>query len=184
VQVHRTIRGDLAANNYPRQINYAFGNSAFGNFFVATTEMGICRLDFVEQWAISDYLSGLVELFPDTTLVDKPPQLLPQVVAMLNSDRPSSDTLPLHITGTAFQCQVWQALLEIPTGHLSTYSEMARSIGRSRAARAVGSAIGANSVAYFIPCHRVIRQDGSLGNYRWGITRKQALLDWEKIGPS
>jgi len=88
--------------------------------------------------------------------------------------------LPLDIRGTAFQQQVWQALRLIPRGETRNYAEIARAINKPQATRAVGSACGANPVAVIIPCHRVLRSDGSLGGYRWGIERKQKLLEIER----
>lgn len=85
----------------------------------------------------------------------------------------------LRVEGTPFQCEVWQALLDIPFGAVVTYSDIAQAIGRPKAVRAVASAIGANPIAWLIPCHRVVRSDGGLGGYRWGIDCKQAMLDWE-----
>lgn len=89
--------------------------------------------------------------------------------------------LALQPAGTSFQCEVWQALLNIPSGTVTTYTDIANAIGRPKSVRAVANAVGANPIAWLIPCHRVIRRDGSLGGYRWGVSRKQAMLDWEDI---
>ena len=91
-----------------------------------------------------------------------------------------SEKLQLLVCGTLFQIQVWRALLLIPWGSVATYSQMAERVGRPRAVRAVGTAIGANPIAWLIPCHRVLRSDGQLGGYRWGLERKRACLDYEK----
>jgi AraC family transcriptional regulator of adaptative response/methylated-DNA-[protein]-cysteine methyltransferase len=96
-------------------------------------------------------------------------------------ERPFDPNAPISVCvrGTNFQTQVWRALLEIPPGTLTSYATVAAAIGKPRAVRAVGTAIGANPVAFLIPCHRVIRQTGELGGYRWGLPRKQAMYAWE-----
>ncbi len=94
--------------------------------------------------------------------------------------RPLAKIEQLSLTGTPFQRQVWQQLLSIPVGTLTTYQKIAEAVGRPTAVRAVANAIGANPVAWLIPCHRVVRSDGQLGGYRWGVERKRAMLDWEQ----
>ncbi|WP_369427754.1 methylated-DNA--[protein]-cysteine S-methyltransferase [Porticoccus litoralis] len=101
------------------------------------------------------------------------------VFASLMSE-PATTVEQFDVQGTAFQRQVWQALLEIPLGMTTTYQVIADAIDRPKAVRAVANAIGANPIAYFIPCHRVVRSDGGLGGYRWGVERKRAILDWER----
>jgi AraC family transcriptional regulator, regulatory protein of adaptative response / methylated-DNA-[protein]-cysteine methyltransferase len=95
-----------------------------------------------------------------------------------------TDPLSLYVRGTGFQLQVWRALLEVPPGQVTTYGRLAEALGRPGAARAVGSAVAANPVAYLIPCHRVVRASGDLGGYRWGVERKRAMLEWEGAGAS
>lgn len=92
------------------------------------------------------------------------------------------EKVKLHLNGTAFQLKVWKALLAIPVGQLTTYGELASKIGKPKAARAVGTAIGKNPMAYMVPCHRVVQSDGGLGGYRWGKKRKRKIIEWEIIG--
>ena len=94
-------------------------------------------------------------------------------------NKKDKQTLPLHVQGTNFQINVWQALLKIPKGQLTSYGQLARDIGNPKASRAVGSAVGANPIAFLIPCHRVIRATGVIGDYRWGATRKRSMINWE-----
>ena len=92
----------------------------------------------------------------------------------------ASTPIKLHVSATNFQLQVWKALLNCPSGARVSYQDIAKAVGNDNASRAVGTAIGANPVAFLIPCHRVIRQSGALGGYRWGLDHKQALLSWEQ----
>ena len=105
---------------------------------------------------------------------------MPAVEAFFQGQQVNTERLSLHVTGSEFQIKVWQALLDIPLGHTATYTDIANTVGHSEAVRAVGTAIGSNPVAFLVPCHRVIRKSGELGGYRWGVSRKQAIIDWEK----
>ncbi|MCL4166833.1 UNVERIFIED_CONTAM: hypothetical protein GTU68_054193 [Idotea baltica] len=106
------------------------------------------------------------------------------IQAFFNAEKSVDKKIPLHLSGTNFQIQVWKALLRIPEGAMVSYSDIAQAIGKPKAVRAIGTAIGANPVGVLIPCHRVLRQSGALGGYRWGLTRKQALLAWETTKPA
>ncbi len=160
-------------------IRYATAESSLGWVLVAATDRGICSIRLGDS--PEDLVSGLVERFPDANLAGDDPafeEQLRQVVALVEAPGLGLD-LPLDIRGTAFQRQVWDALRAIPAGSTATYTEVARSIGRPSAVRAVANACASNELAVVIPCHRVIRGDGGLGGYRWGIDRKRALLDGE-----
>ena len=103
-----------------------------------------------------------------------------KVIESLFEDQPKIDRpLSLYVSGTNFQVNVWRALLQIPQGKLTSYSKVAEAVGKPSAVRAVGTAVGANPVAFFIPCHRVLQQSGNIGGYRWGVTRKHAMHAWE-----
>jgi AraC family transcriptional regulator of adaptative response/methylated-DNA-[protein]-cysteine methyltransferase len=159
-------------------IGYSIANSRLGRVLVAATARGIC---FV---AIGDSDRGLVaELradFPDATL-RREPSLAKSAAAVADyvSGKSPMPNLPLDIAGTPFQLRVWDQLRMIPRGETRSYSEIARRIGRPRAARAVGTANGANPVGILIPCHRALRSSGHLGGYRWGLERKRMLLEME-----
>jgi AraC family transcriptional regulator of adaptative response/methylated-DNA-[protein]-cysteine methyltransferase len=101
---------------------------------------------------------------------------------IFGQDRDNPSSITLYLKGTNFQLKVWHALLEIPSGHLTCYQQIARQIGKPKAERAVGNAVGSNPVAFVIPCHRVIRKSGEFGEYRWGTARKKAMLGWEAAG--
>ncbi|MBH8569139.1 methylated-DNA--[protein]-cysteine S-methyltransferase [Microvirga sp. STS02] len=158
-------------------ISYSFGDSAFGAYLVASTDKGICKLDFIE-----DETAALAELraeWPNATFAAEEMPAHAQVAQFFARDFPSTGRLHLHLKGTAFQLKIWESLLRVPEGQLRTYAQLAEAAGRGAAVRAAGTAIGANPVAYLIPCHRVIRGTGALGQYRWDSTRKAALLGCE-----
>lgn len=160
-------------------MRYAIAQSYLGWVLVAATERGICRIDFHDEPEV--LAARLAETFPEARLVGDDLDFrdtVRKVLAFL--DRPERGlNLPLDIQGTAFQRRVWAALREIPVGETLSYSEVAERIGQPKSARAVAGACAANTLAVAIPCHRVVRSDGDLGGYRWGLSRKQALLDRE-----
>jgi AraC family transcriptional regulator, regulatory protein of adaptative response / methylated-DNA-[protein]-cysteine methyltransferase len=161
------------------RIRFAVGQCSLGAILVAATDRGICSIEFDDD--PGTLVRGLQDRFPKAELIGADrdfEKLVAQVVAAVEApDRAAA--LPLDIQGTAFQERVWQALREIPLGKTATYADIARSIGAPSSMRAVANACGANPVAVAIPCHRVVRTDGSLGGYRWGVERKQTLLDRE-----
>lgn len=155
-------------------ITWAVTETDLGTMLLAATEKGICRLSFDEGEA------DLRTHFPKALLkhgADQPQfqALLSGAVAAVATPSARPD-LPLDVNGTDFQQAVWRALQRIPAGETRSYAQLAASIGMPKAVRAVGSANGANPVSVLIPCHRVIRTDGSLGGYAWGLERKAALL--------
>lgn len=157
-------------------MRWSWGPSRFGPLLVATTARGVCALQFVPDAASA--LAWLQTRWPQASLqaaTDGHQALRRQLFEPLNPDTP----LSLHLQGSNFQIQVWRALLTLPYGSLASYGQLANLIGKPGAARAVGNAVGANPVAWLIPCHRVIRAGGACGGYRWGETRKLALLGWE-----
>jgi AraC family transcriptional regulator, regulatory protein of adaptative response / methylated-DNA-[protein]-cysteine methyltransferase len=170
-------RGAIAAS-----IRYTCADSPLGRMLIAATERGVCSI----QFAASDdeLLEGLKHEFPFAQRKRDDGGLQSWVSALLHQMRePHSDgslSLPLDIRATAFQRRVWAHLQSIPFGGTESYSEVAKAIGEPRAARAVARACATNPVAVAIPCHRVVREDGDMGGYRWGIERKEALLRMEK----
>jgi AraC family transcriptional regulator of adaptative response/methylated-DNA-[protein]-cysteine methyltransferase len=162
------------------EVRFAVGQCSLGAILVATTGRGVCAIE------LGDDADGLVRAFQDrfhrAELVgDDGPfaALVAEVVGLVERpDRPCA--LPLDVQGTAFQERVWRALQAIPAGTTLTYAELAAAVGSPAAVRAVAGACAANKLAVAIPCHRVVRTDGSLSGYRWGVERKRALLDRER----
>lgn len=162
-------------------IRYTITRCLLGPILIAATEEGICLIHFGENSA--QLQQTLLQYFPKAALRDSDERFgrwVRQILeAMTRGEAPSSD-LPLDIRGTAFQQRVWQALRDIPAGEKASYAEVAAKIGRPRAVRAVAQACAANNLAVVVPCHRVVRSDGSLSGYRWGSERKAALLEREQ----
>jgi len=158
-------------------IHYSLGESPFGPYLVASTGKGICKLVFVDDAATA--LAELRQEWPNATLVAGETTFHAQVACFFARDFAPTTRLRLHLRGTPFQLKIWESLLRIPEGERRTYAQLAHAAENGAAVRAAGTAIGANPVGYLIPCHRVIRQTGELGQYRWGATRKAALLGWE-----
>jgi AraC family transcriptional regulator of adaptative response/methylated-DNA-[protein]-cysteine methyltransferase len=160
-------------------IRFALGECSLGSILVAATDKGICAILLGDD--ASALLRDLEDRFPKAQLVggDRGFERLVAQVAGLVEAPGSSPDLPLDLRGTAFQHRVWQALRKIRPGTTASYSEIARRLGRPGCARAVAGAVAANPLAVAIPCHRVIRSDGSLSGYRWGVSRKRALLERE-----
>ncbi|MEJ7687237.1 MAG: bifunctional DNA-binding transcriptional regulator/O6-methylguanine-DNA methyltransferase Ada [Variovorax sp.] len=160
-------------------IRFAIGQCALGAILVAQSELGVCTI------ALGDDPGALVrelqDRFPQARLIGGDAafeQLVAKVVGFVEAPGVGLD-LPLDVRGTAFQQRVWQALREIPPGSTASYADIARRIGSPKSVRAVAQACGANALAVAIPCHRVVRSDGSLSGYRWGVERKSALLERE-----
>lgn len=160
-------------------IRYGVHPCVFGHCFVAATDRGICRLEFLDASDDSDAVERLSSAWTAANLLRDRHGTRPIVDRIFRSAPNQQECIPLAVRGTNFQVQVWRALLRIPPGTLASYREIARSIGHAGAERAVGRAVGLNPVAYLIPCHRVIRQTGAFGNYRWGAARKKVMLGWE-----
>lgn len=161
-------------------IRYGSHPSPFGPVVLGVTARGICYLSFCDSPADAETaLADLRRQWPGARLT--PDQAGTAALAQQCFQRQRSGPLPLHVSGTNFQISVWRALLQIPPGRVVSYGDIATALGNPRANRAVGTAVGANPVSVLIPCHRVIRQSGGLGGYRWGLPRKQALWVWENL---
>lgn len=159
-------------------IAYGYSVSPFGKIFVAQTEKGICQLDFVNT-AAELPLIQLQKTWPKATLKANH-QMASEISHQLFNPQYPKKPLSLWVKGTNFQLNVWRALLKLPFGSLTCYQDIANAINNPNATRAVGSAIGKNNIAFLIPCHRVLRQNGELGGYRWGELRKHAMLSREQ----
>jgi len=158
-------------------ISYSFASTSFGRIIVAATDIGICHLAFYEDKATA--IAVMQAQFPNATYIERETTQHTLVSDFFESKKQLSSPIKLHVKGTSFQLKVWEALLKIPLGALNTYGDVARYIGKANAARAVGTAIGSNPIAYLIPCHRVIQASGLFGGYMWGGLRKTAILGWE-----
>jgi AraC family transcriptional regulator of adaptative response/methylated-DNA-[protein]-cysteine methyltransferase len=159
-------------------INYSFSESPFGPVIVASTEKGICYMAFEDDKEKALY--DLNREFPGSILQQKPDLLQQNALSIFQNDWSEMNEIKLHLRGTDFQLKVWKELLKISIGELSTYKNIAEQVAKTRASRAVGTAIGSNSVAYIIPCHRIIRSSGEFGGFKWGgSTRKMAIIGWE-----
>jgi AraC family transcriptional regulator of adaptative response/methylated-DNA-[protein]-cysteine methyltransferase len=170
--------GEYRGGGAGTAIRYGVHDTPFGAAFVAITARGICGLHFID--GASDGLARLRHDWPGAELRRDPAATAPVSERLFGplSSRPGR-ALALLVKGSNFQVKVWRALLELPFGSLASYGDVSARIGAPGSARAVGAAIGANPIAWLIPCHRVIRESGALGGYRWGTERKAAMLGWE-----
>ncbi|MGD9811483.1 MAG: bifunctional DNA-binding transcriptional regulator/O6-methylguanine-DNA methyltransferase Ada [Sphingobium sp.] len=159
------------------RIRFAIVDSSLGKLLIAATDKGLCRISFDEDEAALRAHFPLAELAPPDPAFEA---LVREVVASVDDPARGCGHLPLDVRGTAFQEAVWRALQAIPPGETRTYTQVAAAVGRPRAVRAAGSACGDNGLAILIPCHRVLRGDGSLGGYAYGLERKRILLDRER----
>ncbi len=158
-------------------INYSYAESPFGEILVASTGKGICHLAFLTDK--EDAFTKLSLRFPKATYNQVVDSIQQNALFIFRHDWSKLDQIKLHLNGTPFQLKVWEALLKIPLGNLSTYGSIARELRQPNASRAIGTAIGSNPVAFLIPCHRVIQSTGHTGGYRWGTARKTAIIGWE-----
>lgn len=158
-------------------INYSFSESPFGKVITASTEKGICYMAFETDQHKA--LGDLQAKFPNASFFERKDDFQNNALSIFSKDWTELNTIKLHLKGTDFQLKVWESLLTIPMGKLSTYGNLADKIGNPNASRAVGTAIGSNPVAFLIPCHRVIQSTGKIGGYMWGSERKQLIIGWE-----
>ena len=171
--------GEIRQKGRGIRIDYGFHDSPFGKCLLSVTQRGICGLVFVDDNQ-EEAIQELKADWENAEVVENTSVTLP-FIERIFPENPvlSSKPLPLLLKGTNFQIQVWEALLKIPAGQVTSYEGIARLIDSPKAMRAVGSAVGNNHLAYLIPCHRVIQKMGDFGNYHWGSTRKKAILGWE-----
>ncbi|WP_143305078.1 methylated-DNA--[protein]-cysteine S-methyltransferase [Chitinophaga vietnamensis] len=177
INIESMTPGEYKNGGKTLTINYSFAESPFGNILVASTTKGICYLAFADDRNAA--LNNLVAQFPQAQLQQMTDIIQQNALYIFTQDWNKLPEIKLHLKGTAFQLKVWEALLKIPMGNLTTYSQLAQRIQHPDAARAVGTAVGQNPVAFLIPCHRVINANGQLGQYHWGATRKTAMIGWE-----
>jgi AraC family transcriptional regulator of adaptative response/methylated-DNA-[protein]-cysteine methyltransferase len=158
-------------------INYSFRESPFGNIIIASTNKGVCYIHFQNNESVA--LRDLKACFPSAVYHQAEDKYQKDALLIFQKNGGQTDPIKLHLRGTRFQIKVWESLLKIPTGGLSTYGDIAKKTGNPKAARAVGTAIGANPIAFLIPCHRVIQSSGKFGGYMWGAEKKMAIIGWE-----
>ncbi|WP_061249645.1 bifunctional helix-turn-helix domain-containing protein/methylated-DNA--[protein]-cysteine S-methyltransferase [Leptospira alstonii] len=178
VKIEGMTPGEFKNGGEKLKIRYSFQKSAFGDYAVASTEKGICNLFFYDV-SEEQIVSELKEQWDQADLIPQTDENQNRVVRFFDKTWKGKEKIKLHLKGTDFQIKVWEALLKIPEGKLSSYADIASSIGQESASRAVGTAIGRNPIGYLIPCHRVIKSTGGIGEYRWGSERKMAMIGWE-----
>jgi len=173
--------GEIRARGAGVEIRHGVSGTPFGAAFIAETSRGLMRLGFLEGRSDATEIAALRVLWPRASFVRDDARAREIATTLWNRDRShKSVTLPLAVAGTNFQVQVWRALLELEPGATVTYSALARQLGMPDGARAVGNAVGANPIAWVIPCHRVLKASGELGGYRWGASRKHMIRRWEE----
>jgi AraC family transcriptional regulator of adaptative response/methylated-DNA-[protein]-cysteine methyltransferase len=179
VSLEAVTPGEYRTGGAGLRIDAGFHDTPFGECLIGLTERGICGLSFIDgdrdaSWA------DLASRWPGAAVTEssrRTSRVAEEIFEPLG--RRSGRPLALLVRGTNFQVQVWNALLRIPAGRFAAYEDIAGAIGSPRAMRAVGTAVGRNPIAFLIPCHRVIRASGAIGGYRWGLSRKRAMIAWE-----
>ncbi|WP_413204618.1 bifunctional transcriptional activator/DNA repair enzyme AdaA [Rhodospirillum sp. A1_3_36] len=176
--------GEMKSGGAGLSIRYGVHDGPFGAVLPLITERGLCGLHFLdpcEPGSVGEALEEAQAKWPKARFLADPEATAPVVAALFpaGGGKPRG-TVKLLLSGTNFQVKVWEAALRVPPGALVSYQAIARAIGKPKAVRAVGNALGANSIALLIPCHRVIRGTGALGDYRWGQTRKRVIQAWEQ----
>lgn len=166
--------GDYARAGEGLDIRWAFQPTPFGEALVMATDRGICGIGFTAECGRDHAMADLTGRWPKARFTESPDEIAPLAEAAFTGGEAR-----LHLIGAPFQIKVWEALLNVPSGHVTTYSEIAGAVGHPRAVRAVGTAVGRNPVSWLIPCHRALRKSGALGGYHWGLPVKRALLAWE-----
>ncbi|MGV3593293.1 MAG: bifunctional transcriptional activator/DNA repair enzyme AdaA [Gammaproteobacteria bacterium] len=182
VQLEAVTPGEYRSKGKGLVIEYGEHDTPFGPLFVAQTPRGVCRAAFTDADDAEAQLAILRRTWPLATYIQNAQHtaLVAELLALPPAEQ-ARRPLSLHVAGTNFQVAVWRALLRIPAGSAVTYSDIAQAVGTPAAVRAAGTAIGANPVAFVIPCHRVIQRSGALGGYRWGLERKQAMQVRERL---
>ncbi len=171
--------GDFARKGAGLRIFWGWFESPFGPAIVMGTEKGICGMGFSAEMGEEEAFEDLLQRWPLAEFIEDPMMLRPWVLQAFGAADGTLDKAPLFLMGAPFQIKVWEALLSIPSGCVTTYSEIAQAIGSPRAVRAVGTAVGRNPISWLIPCHRALRKSGGLGGYHWGLPVKRTMLAYE-----
>lgn len=177
VKIEGMTPGEFKNGGENLSVNYSYAETPFGNIIVASTHRGICYMAFAEEETVAFQL--LQAHFPRAAFRQITDIIQQNALYIFTQDWKKLNQIKLHVKGTDFQLKVWETLLQIPEGQLTTYGSIAGKIQKPQASRAVGTAIGSNPVAFLIPCHRVIQSTGTFGGYMWGINRKTAIIGWE-----
>ncbi|MDN5787496.1 bifunctional helix-turn-helix domain-containing protein/methylated-DNA--[protein]-cysteine S-methyltransferase [Pseudorhodobacter sp.] len=170
--------GDYAQGGEGLTIRWGWFDSPFGPALVMGTEKGICGIGFASETGEAAAMADLTSRWPMARFEQDAASLRDWVEIAFGAQTATTKA-PIYMIGAPFQIKVWEALMRIPSGHVTTYSEIAAAIGHPKAVRAVGTAVGRNPVSWLIPCHRALRKSGALGGYHWGLPVKRALLAWE-----
>ena len=175
--------GEFKVRGEGLQISYGFHDSPFGDALVMATERGVAGLAFVDEekgQTRADALADMTRRWPRATYVEAPWKTATHARQIFEPEAwKREQPVRLVLIGSDFDVRVWETLLKIPMGRAVSYADIARHLGQPNASRAVGSAVGRNPISFVVPCHRVLRGDGNLGGYHWGLTRKRALIGWE-----
>lgn len=167
--------GEYARKGEGLTINYGWFDSPFGEVLAMGTKRGLCGMAFSSEFGRDIAMQDMTSRWPNAKFIENPAAIVNWTSAAFGQGGEAA----LHLIGAPFQIKVWEALLSIPSGHVTTYSEIAQRIGNPRAIRAVGTAVGKNPVSWLIPCHRALRKSGGLGGYHWGLPVKRAMLAYE-----
>ena len=170
--------GEFAKGGAGLSIYWGWFDSPFGASIVMGTDRGICGLGFAAEMGNDAAMRDLMRRWPHARFSENRDRLKAWVDTAYGVSA-TPDKAPMYLIGAPFQLKVWEALLQVPSGHVTTYGHIAEAIGNPRAVRAVGTAVGRNPVSWLIPCHRALRKSGALGGYHWGLPLKRALLAWE-----
>lgn len=181
VSLEAVTPGELKARGQGMRISYGFTDTPFGRALIASTARGVCHLGFVESGGEVEAAAALERGWPRAQLVRDDEAAASLAARIWSSFVGSTTPLKLAVKGTNFQLKVWQALLELGSAGPTTYAALARAVRLPGGGRAVGRAVGTNPVAWLIPCHNVLRRDGTLGGYQWGEDRKLAMLAWQGL---
>ena len=167
--------GDFARGGEGLTVSWGLFPTPFGQALAMATDRGICGLAFTDETGFDAAMADMTGRWPKASYLRDAATVAPYIATAFGGQ---TDT-KLHLIGAPFQIKVWEALLQIPTGHVTTYSELAGAVGHANAVRAVGTAVGRNPISWLIPCHRAMRKSGGLGGYHWGLPVKRAMLAWE-----
>ncbi|MDD7886184.1 methylated-DNA--[protein]-cysteine S-methyltransferase [Flavivirga sp. 57AJ16] len=177
INIEGMTPGEFKNGGENLSINFSFSESPFGKIIIASTSKGICHMSFFNKK--TDAINSIKIKFPNAKYHEITDLNQQKALSIFENDWNQINEIKLHLNGTPFQIKIWETLLKIPTGNLTTYGAIANQINNPKASRAVGTAIGKNPIAFIIPCHRVIQATGNIGEYMWGTTRKSAIIGWE-----